>query len=96
VGLGAADREDTPGVNRRQLYRVSANKRGLFIDPLDNFASAGELHLADLEAPDAGRARIVSTLHTLARPSSNSWGWLACLVGLASVDRAPAGGASAS
>ena len=87
-GTSLSDLEDTTGVDRRQLYRLSDSKRGLFIDALDNFASrAGELHLADLEAPDAGLARIESTLHGLARPSSTSWGRLGCLVFLTSVDR---------
>ena len=82
-----ADLEDATGVNRRQLYRLRDTKRGLFLDALDNFTSrAGELHLADLEAPDAGRSQIESTLHTLARPSSTGWGRLGCLVCTASVD----------
>jgi AcrR family transcriptional regulator len=87
-GTSLSDLEEATGVNRRQLYRVGASKRGLFIDALDSFAfRAGELHLAHLEAPGAGRARIVSTLTMLARPTSNAWGRLGCLLCLTSVDQ---------
>lgn len=73
--------EEATGINRRQLFRDYGDKRGLFLQALEDFtAFAGGLYLVPMERADAGLAEIRGTLRALAKLQSSPDGYLGCLI----------------
>ncbi|MEM1283832.1 MAG: TetR/AcrR family transcriptional regulator [Pseudomonadota bacterium] len=75
------DLEAAAGINRKQLARDYGNKRGLYLQALDDFAVfAGERFVAPLEQTDEGLAAIRQVLLGLAELPQSPNGHLGCLI----------------
>lgn len=75
------DLEAAAGINRKQLARDYGNKRGLYLQALDDFAVfAGERFVAPLEQTDGGLAAIRQVLLGLADLPQSPNGHLGCLI----------------
>ncbi len=75
------DLEEAAGINRKQLARDYGNKRGLYLQALDDFAVfAGERFVAPLEQADGGMAAIRQVLCGLADLPKSPNGHLGCLI----------------
>lgn len=73
--------EQASGINRKQLARDFGNKRGLYLQALDDFAVfAGDRFVAPLEQPDGGLAAIRQVLFGLADLPQSPDGHLGCLI----------------
>lgn len=73
--------EEAAGINRKQLARDFGNKRGLYLQAIDDFAVfAGKLFIAPLEKPDGGMAAIQQVLCGLADLPQSPDGHLGCLI----------------
>ncbi|MEM6497478.1 MAG: TetR/AcrR family transcriptional regulator [Pseudomonadota bacterium] len=73
--------EQAAGVDRKQLARDFGNKRGLYLQALDDFAVfAGDRFVAPLEQPDGGLEAIRLVLFRLADLPQLPAGRLGCLI----------------
>lgn len=73
--------EQATGINRKQLARDFGNKRGLYLQALDDFAVfAGDRFVAPLEQADGGLPAIRQVLHGLANLPQAPDGHLGCLI----------------
>ncbi|MEM6635751.1 MAG: TetR/AcrR family transcriptional regulator [Pseudomonadota bacterium] len=73
--------EEAAGINRKQLARDFGNKRGLYLQAIDDFAVfAGDLFVAPLEQTDGGVAAIRQVLCSLADLPRRPDGHLGCLI----------------
>ncbi|MEM9074534.1 MAG: TetR/AcrR family transcriptional regulator [Myxococcota bacterium] len=80
-GASMSALEGAAGIDRRQLARDFGNKRGMFLQALDDFSvRAGDLFLAGMEVEGAGRKAIEATLRKLGDPYKSPVGHLGCLL----------------
>lgn len=73
--------EEAAGVDRKQLARDYGNKRGLYLQALDDFAVlAGDMFIAPLERPEGGLEAIRGVLDGLAHLPGMPDGGLGCMI----------------
>ncbi len=73
--------EEATGLDRRQLYNQYGDKRGVFLQALDDFQEqAAERFLSLMETSNAAVSSIAVTLHGMVDLADSGHGRLGCLV----------------